>query len=66
MDPVEVRRINLIPKFEDGYDVAMGITYDSGDYQAASWTWPWTTSDYQELRHEQAHARSTNHGAPAP
>ncbi|HSR70205.1 MAG TPA: molybdopterin cofactor-binding domain-containing protein [Acidobacteriota bacterium] len=34
MDPVELRRKNLIPPFEDGYDVATGLTYDSGNYQA--------------------------------
>ena len=33
VDPVEVRRRNLIPKFEDGYDVAIGLNYDSGDYR---------------------------------
>ena len=33
VDPVEVRRRNLIPKFEDGYDVAIGLSYDSGDYR---------------------------------
>ena len=34
MDPVEVRRRNLIPPFEDGHDVVTGLTYDSGNYQA--------------------------------
>ena len=55
-DPVAVRRLNLIPKFDDGHDVAIGLTYDSGDYE--------TTLDvalehvnYNQLRHEQAHAR---------
>ena len=33
VDPVEVRRRNLIPKFDDGYDVAIGLNYDSGDYR---------------------------------
>ena len=33
MDPVELRRKNLIPAFEDGHDVATGLTYDSGDYE---------------------------------
>ena len=33
-DPAELRRKNLIPKFENGHDVATGITYDSGDYEA--------------------------------
>ncbi len=56
MDPVEVRRRNLIPKFEDGYDVALGITYDSGDYQAAL-DMALNHVDYQQLRQEQARMR---------
>ncbi|HLY30601.1 MAG TPA: xanthine dehydrogenase family protein molybdopterin-binding subunit, partial [Ktedonobacterales bacterium] len=35
MDPVEVRRKNLIPPFENGHNVAIGLTYDSGDYETA-------------------------------
>ncbi|MEA2190441.1 MAG: aerobic carbon-monoxide dehydrogenase large subunit, partial [Solirubrobacteraceae bacterium] len=35
MDPVEVRRINFIPKESFPYDTPYGITYDSGDYVAA-------------------------------
>ena len=35
MDPADVRRKNLIPKFEDGHDVVTSLTYDSGDYPAA-------------------------------
>ena len=35
MDPVDVRRKNLIPKFEDGHDVVTALTYDSGDYPGA-------------------------------
>ncbi len=34
MDPVEIRRRNLLPAFEDGHDVSTGLTYDSGDYEA--------------------------------
>ena len=56
MDPVEVRRRNLIPKFEDGYDVALGITYDSGDYQAAL-DMALDHVDYQQLRQEQTRMR---------
>ena len=33
VDPVELRRKNLIPKFEDGHDVVCGLAYDSGDYE---------------------------------
>ena len=35
LDPVEIRRRNLIPKFDNSHDVATGLTYDSGDYAAA-------------------------------
>ena len=35
MDPVEVRRKNLIPKDKFPYTVATGLTYDSGDYEGA-------------------------------
>ena len=33
MDPVEVRRKNLIPKDEFPYTVVTGLTYDSGNYE---------------------------------
>ena len=35
MDPVEVRRRNLIAPFDNGHDVVTGLKYDSGNYQAA-------------------------------
>ena len=35
VDPVEVRRRNLIPPFANGHDVVTGLKYDSGNYQAA-------------------------------
>jgi carbon-monoxide dehydrogenase large subunit len=59
MDPVEVRRRNLIPKFENGHDVALGITYDSGDYPLALDT-VLDHVNYQQLREEQAHLRQHN------
>ena len=59
MDPVELRRKNLIPKFEDGHDVALGITYDSGDYLL-----PLDKAldhvNYRQLREEQARLREHN------
>ncbi len=55
-DPVDVRRKNLIPKFEDGHDVATGITYDSGDYEAALDACL-QAADYTALRAEQQAAR---------
>ena len=59
MDPVELRRKNLIPKFEDGHDVAMGIVYDSGDYQLTL-DKALDHVNYQQLREEQAHMREHN------
>ena len=56
MDPVELRRKNLIPKFENGHDVVPGLTYDSGDYEAAL-DMALNHVNYQELRQEQAHGR---------
>ena len=56
MDPVELRRKNLIPKFENGHDVATGITYDSGDYEATL-DLCLGTADYAALRAEQEQAR---------
>jgi carbon-monoxide dehydrogenase large subunit len=35
MDPVDVRRKNLIPPFDDGFDVVTGLKYDSGNYEGA-------------------------------
>src|SRR5207247_9175379 len=35
MDPLELRRRHFIPKEDFPADVAVGITYDSGDYAGA-------------------------------
>src|SRR3954470_17340801 len=35
MDPAEVRRKNLLPKFDTPHTTPMGAVYDSGDYAAA-------------------------------
>ncbi len=59
MDPVELRRKNLIPKFEDGHDVATGVNYDSGDYQLTL-DKALEHVNYQHLREEQAHLREHN------
>ncbi|MBI4500687.1 MAG: molybdopterin-dependent oxidoreductase [Gemmatimonadetes bacterium] len=56
MDPVELRRKNLIAKDKFPYTVATGITYDSGDYQAAL-DKALSILDYQAFRAEQAKAR---------
>ena len=55
-DPVEVRRMNLIPKFENGHDVAIGLTYDSGDYEGVL-NLALEHVNYDQLRHDQAHGR---------
>ena len=59
-DPVEVRRLNLIPKFDNGHDVAVGLTYDSGDYETTMDV-ALAKVDYPQLRQEQAHQRE--HGS---
>ena len=56
IDPAELRRKNLIPKFEEGHDVASGITYDSGDYETLL-DKVLGHVDYQALRQEQAKMR---------
>ncbi|MEZ5292458.1 MAG: molybdopterin cofactor-binding domain-containing protein [Vicinamibacterales bacterium] len=56
-DPVEVRRINLIPKFDNGHAVATGLTYDSGDYHT-NLDKALTHIGYDALRKEQAEART--------
>lgn len=56
LDPVEVRRRNLIPRFDDGHDVAIGLTYDSGDYAMLLDT-ALEHVNYPQLRREQARQR---------
>lgn len=56
MDPSEFRRQNLIPKFDDGYTVATGITYDSGDYEPAL-DKALAMAGYSDFRSEQEQAR---------
>ena len=56
MDPVDVRRVNLIPAFDDGHDTATGLTYDSGDY-AALLDMALEEVDYKGLREKQARLR---------
>jgi carbon-monoxide dehydrogenase large subunit len=59
LDPVEVRRRNLIPKFTNGHDVAIGLTYDSGDY-SRTLDAALNRVNYQQLRREQASLRQQN------
>ncbi len=56
IDPVEVRRRNLIPPFEDGASVVTGLTYDSGNYARALST-ALEHIGYAQLRAEQASLR---------
>ena len=56
LDPVEIRRRNLIPKFDDGHDTAIGLTYDSGNYQGTLDA-ALAQVDYAALRAEQEHER---------
>ena len=56
MDPVDLRRKNLIPRFDDGYTVPLGLTYDSGNYEAAL-DKALSMLGYENFRQEQAAAR---------
>jgi carbon-monoxide dehydrogenase large subunit len=56
VDPVEVRRRNLIPPFDNGHDVITGLKYDSGNYQGAL-DKVLAHAGYDRLREEQAAAR---------
>ena len=56
MDPAEVRRKNLIPPFDDGYDAATGVTYDTGNYEPA-FDKALEMVGYQQFPQEQEQAR---------
>ena len=56
MDPVELRRRNLIPRDSFPYKTASGATYDSGDYEGAL-DLVLDAAGYDELREEQRHRR---------
>ncbi len=58
MDPAEVRRKNLIPKFLEPHTTAIGQTYDVGDYETAL-DKALKAADYQALRAEQAKRRAS-------
>ena len=55
MDPAEIRRKNLIPPFDNGYTIATGVAYDSGNYEAA-FDKALEMAGYQDFRQEQARA----------
>lgn len=60
LDPVELRRHNLIPRFDNGHNVAIGLTYDSGDYPKTLDT-ALNHVNYPQLRQEQARQREQGH-----
>jgi len=56
MDPAAVRKLNFIPPFEDGYEVATTVSYDSGNY-IASFERALEMVGYYDFRKEQQEAR---------
>ena len=56
MDPAEVRRINFIPPFDNGYVTTAGEKYDTGDYEKAL-NRALELVDYAGLRQQQAALR---------
>jgi aerobic carbon-monoxide dehydrogenase large subunit len=56
MDPVEIRRMNFIPKDAFPYKTASGATYDVGDYEAAL-DEVLRLAGYDRLRQDQAERR---------
>ena len=57
VDPAEVRRKNLLPKFTEPHKTAFGAVYDSGDYVTALEK-ALDAADYPALRAEQARRRA--------
>ncbi|HEX8006398.1 MAG TPA: xanthine dehydrogenase family protein molybdopterin-binding subunit [Trebonia sp.] len=58
VDPAEVRRKNLLPKFTEPHKTAFGALYDTGDYVAALDA-ALEAADYEGLRAEQAKRRES-------
>ena len=56
-DPVDVRRVNLIPKFLEPHTTAIGQTYDVGDFEVAL-DKALSAAGYADLRAEQAARRA--------
>jgi carbon-monoxide dehydrogenase large subunit len=59
MDPVAVRRRNLIAKFDEPYTTVVGQTYDVGDYETAL-DKALAAAGYDELRAEQKRRRESS------
>jgi aerobic carbon-monoxide dehydrogenase large subunit len=58
MDPAEVRRKNLLPKFTEPHRTAFGAVYDTGDYAAALEV-ALAAAGYADLRAEQVKRRAS-------
>jgi carbon-monoxide dehydrogenase large subunit len=58
VDPVELRRRNLLEPFEGAYRTLMGTSYDNGNYQLAL-DEAVAAAGYEDLRAEQAERRRT-------
>jgi len=56
IDPVEIRRRNLLPPFDNGCAVVTGLSYDSGNYENAL-NKALDHIKYKDLRAEQARLR---------
>jgi aerobic carbon-monoxide dehydrogenase large subunit len=56
IDPVELRRRNLLPSFEEPLTTVMGTTYDNGDYRKAL-DEAVRLAGYEQLRSEQDERR---------
>ena len=56
VDPVELRRRNLLPPFDGAYTTKMGTSYDNGDYRRAL-DEAVSAAGYEKLRAEQAERR---------
>jgi aerobic carbon-monoxide dehydrogenase large subunit len=57
MDPVEIRKKNFIPKFDNGYQTKVALSYDSGNYGGAL-DKLLGMLDYKKFRADQAAARA--------
>jgi aerobic carbon-monoxide dehydrogenase large subunit len=62
LDPVAVRRVNLLPRFDAPHTTPVGTVYDCGDYGAAL-DLALAAAGYDELREEQRRRREA--GDPA-
>jgi carbon-monoxide dehydrogenase large subunit len=57
MDPADIRKKNFIPKFADGYQTKVALSYDSGNYLGA-FDKLLGMLDYKKFRTDQAAARA--------